>query len=109
MDTTHRTPWVTAGRVLTGLCVIAVSGIHAFFWVFISGWQCDESCDGGSWHATAGAWQWSALGWLGAASFLFALAFAIALVAQAGSQRVRIGLATATICAAIAPWILLGF
>jgi hypothetical protein len=107
MDTTHSTLWATAGRVLAGLAAIAVSGIHAFFWLFISAWQCDESCDGGSWHATAGAWQWSALAWLGGGSFLFALAFAITLMADAGSQRVRVGLATAAVVAAIAPWVLI--
>jgi hypothetical protein len=109
MDTTHTNPWATAGRVLAALAAIAVSGIHAFFWVFVSAWQCDESCDGGSWHATAGAWQWSALGWLGGASFLFALAFAIALMADAGSRRLRNGLAAAALLAAVAPWILMGF
>ena len=104
MDTTLPSPWATAGRVLVGVAVSAAASFHALFWLLVGSMQCDESCDGGSWHATAGAWQWSAMTALGFASWLLAVAFAIAL----GTRRDRGGkwLLVGAIATAIAPWIL---
>jgi hypothetical protein len=106
METTHSTALATAGRVLLGLAITAAAGFHALLWLFIAGFQCDESCDGGSWHSTPGAWQWSAMGVLGFVSFLLAVAFAIALVVRSSPRPLRIGLAVAAVVTAIAPWVI---
>ena len=107
MDTTHSHHRGTAGRVLVGLVTGVAATLHAFFWMFIGALQCDESCDGGSWHGTAGAWEWSALTALGIASWLLTVAFAVAL----GTRRDRgaTWLFVAAVATAIAPWILIGF
>jgi hypothetical protein len=105
MTTSHSSALATAGRVLVSLAVTAAGGLHALLWLFIAGFQCDESCDGGSWHGTPGAWQWTALGVLGFASFLLALAFAIAFAVR-GPRKLTIGLALASAATALAPWVL---
>jgi hypothetical protein len=104
--TTKRTPLAIAGRILLGLAVTAAAGIHAFFWLLVAGFQCDESCEGTSWHSTPGAWQWSAMGALGFASFVLAVAFAIALSVRRSPHWLTIGLAAATVATAIAPWVI---
>jgi hypothetical protein len=105
MDTTARNPLATAGRILAGIAVTIAAGIHAFFWLIVAGFECDESCGGTSWHGTPGAWQWSALGWLGFASLGLALAFAIALAVRSSPRWLTIGLAAAAATTAIAPWV----
>jgi hypothetical protein len=106
METTHPSGWATAGRVLLGLAVTAAAGLHTLLWLFIAAFQCDESCDGGSWHGTPGAWQWSALGLLGIASLVLAVAFAVAFAARR-STRLWGTLLAAAVAAAIAPWLLM--
>jgi hypothetical protein len=105
METTHNTALATAGRVLVGLAVTAGAAFHALLWLFVAGFQCDESCDGGSWQTTPGAWQWTAMGVLGFASFVLAAGFAIALALR-GPRWVTIGFAAAAAATAMAPWII---
>jgi hypothetical protein len=105
MDTTTNTPLATAGRILAGIALTIPAAVHACVWVLVAGLQCDESCDRGSWQGTPGAWQWSAMGWLGFASLLLAAAFAIALATRRG-RRLTLGLLASAIATAIAPWII---
>ena len=82
------------------------------FWLFVSAWQCDESCAypdargrypaDATWHQIPGAWEWTALGAMGALGFLLAVGFAIALVAR--RRTLARALAVAGIVVAIAPW-----
>src|SRR6266536_5912514 len=105
MDTTARNPLATAGRILAGIAVTIAAGVHAFIWLIVAGFECDESCGGTSWHGTPGAWQWAALGLLGFASFVLAIAFAVALATRRRAY-VSGGLFAAALTTAIAPWIL---
>jgi hypothetical protein len=115
MDLTANHRLATAARVVTGVGVALAAAAHGLFWLFISAWQCDESCDypdahghypaDASWQAVPGAWQWSALGWLGAVGFLVAVGFAVAFAAR--RRRLAPVLAVATAAAAIAPWVFL--
>jgi hypothetical protein len=66
-----------AGRVtavVLGLGVVALNGLLC---LYASAMQCDDSCSipgrGVPWRDTAGAWQWTAIGWLGVASFVCAV------------------------------------
>jgi hypothetical protein len=106
MDATTSRRLATAGRILAGLAISAVAAAHAGLWLLIAGFQCDESCEGDSWHSTPGAWQWTAMGALGFASFLLALAFAIALAVRSSPRWLTIGLAAAAAATAIAPWVI---
>jgi hypothetical protein len=106
MDTTHSSPLAAAGRILVGLAVTAAAAFHSLLWLVVAGFQCDESCEGGSWQGTPGAWQWSAMGALGFASFLLTLAFAIAFAVRGSSRRLTVGLASAAAVTAIAPWVI---
>jgi hypothetical protein len=105
MNTTTSTPLAIAGRILAGIAVTIPAAVHAYFWLIVAGFQCDESCGGTSWHGTPGAWQWGAMGWLGFASFLFAVGFAIALATRRSALATGAVLAAAT-ATAIAPWII---
>ena len=106
MGTTHSPVLATAGRIFAGLAVTAGAAYHALFWLFVAALPCDESCDGGSWQGTPGAWQWTAMGVLGFASFVLALAFAIAFAVRSSPRWLTIGLAAAAAAAAIAPWVI---
>ena len=113
MDITASHRLATVARVLTGVAVSLAAAAHGLFWLFISAWQCDESCEypdahgrypaDAGWHQVPGAWQWSALGWLGAIGFVVAVGFAIAFAAR--RHRLAPALAVATAVAAIAPWV----
>jgi hypothetical protein len=67
----RRSPLNIAGRVLGGLVATGLGLVQGMFWLLVAGFRCDESCDDApiSWHGNADAWQWSALGWLGAGCF----------------------------------------
>ena len=102
----------TVMRVLTGVGVALAAAAHGLFWLFISAWQCDESCAypdahghypaDATWHQIPGAWEWSALGALGAIGFVLAVGFAIAFAAR--RPRLAPALAVAAAVAAIIPW-----
>jgi hypothetical protein len=95
-----------AGRVLGGLVVIGYGLLDGYLSLLAAGLQCDESCldDSTTWHHTADAWQWSALGWLGAACFACCVAFAVSLAGRC--PRVSAVLFAAAAVTAIAPWVL---
>jgi hypothetical protein len=113
MDITARNRLSTVGRVLTGVGVALAAAVHGLLWLFVAVWQCDESCDypdahghypaDATWHQIPGAWEWSALGLMGVAGFVLAVAFALALPTRA--RRFAPALAVATAAAAIAPWV----
>jgi len=102
----------TVVRVLTGVAVTLAAAVHGLLWLFVSAWQCDESCAypdargrypaDATWHQIPGAWEWTALGAMGALGFLLAVGFAIALVAR--RRTLARALAVAGIVVAIAPW-----
>ena len=106
MATTQSTALATAVRILIGLAVTVAAGFHALLWLLIAAFQCDESCEGTSWQDTPGAWQWSAMGLLGLASFGLALAFAIALAVRSSPRWLTIGLPAAAATTALAPWVI---
>jgi hypothetical protein len=108
MEATTRTRLATAGRILLGVATTAVAAAHAGLWLLVAGFQCDESCEetSASWHSTPGAWQWTAMGALGFASFVLALAFAISLAVRSSPRWLTIGLAAAAAATAIAPWVI---
>src|SRR5690242_19020558 len=77
-----------AGRLAANVLVLAPATLNALICLFASGMACDDSCTlyagegtwpGVPWRDTADAWQWHAIGWLGFASFVFALLFAVSL------------------------------
>jgi|SRR6476620_4194222 hypothetical protein len=113
MDVTANHRPATVARVLTGVAVSLAAAAHGLLWLFISAWQCDESCEypdahgrypaDAGWHQVPGAWEWSALGVLGAIGFVLAAGFAIAFAAR--RRRLAPVLAVATAVAAIAPWL----
>jgi hypothetical protein len=79
MDTTANHRLGTIGRVVTGVAVSLAAGLHGFFWLFVSAWQCDDYPDAhghypadATWHQIPGAWEWSALGAMGVIGFLLA-------------------------------------
>lgn len=102
----RRSPLNIAGRVLGGLLVTSLGLVQGFIWLIVAGFRCDESCDDepASWHGDAEAWQWSALGWLGAGCFALCVAFALSLSAR--QPRVSAALLAAAALTGIAPWIL---
>ena len=106
MAITRSPALATAGRILVGLIATVGAAYHALLWLFVAGFQCDESCDGGSWQGTPGAWQWTAMGLLGFASFVLTLALAIAFAVRSSPRWLMIGLATAAVATAIAPWVI---
>ena len=102
----------TVVRVLAGVAVTLAAAVHGLFWLFVSAWQCDESCAypdargrypaDATWHQIPGAWEWTALGAIGALGFVLAVGLAIALVAR--RRTLAPALAVAAIVVAIAPW-----
>jgi hypothetical protein len=102
----------TVVLVLAGVGVTLAAAVHGLFWLFVSAWQCDESCAypdargrypaDATWHQIPGAWEWTALGAMGALGFVLAVGFAIALVAR--RRTLAPALAVAAIVVAIAPW-----
>jgi hypothetical protein len=112
MDITANHRLATFGRVVIGVGVALAAAAHGLLWLFISVWQCDESCDypdahghypaDATWHQIPGAWEWSALGLMGVIGFLLAVGFAVALVAR--KRTLAPALAVATAVVAIVPW-----
>jgi hypothetical protein len=100
-------------RLATGVAASLAAALHGFFWWFVSAWQCDESCDypdaaghypaDSTWHQIPGAWEWSALGLMGAAGFALAVAFAVALARRKGTAALVLGAAATG--AALLPWV----
>ena len=112
MDITANHRLSTVVRVLTGVGVALAGAVHGLLWLFISAWQCDESCAypdahghypaDATWHQIPGAWEWSALGAMGVIGFLLAVGFAIAFAARRPGLARALAVATAVV--AIAPW-----
>jgi hypothetical protein len=97
-----------AGRAVGGLVVVGLGAMQALLWLLVAGFACDESCDdrSSSWHDNPDAWQWSAIGWLGIATFVCSIAFAISLGTR--HTRASVALFAATLVLGIAPAILSG-
>jgi hypothetical protein len=103
-----------AGRLAAGVALLVPAGLYALLCLFASGMQCDDSCEafspaeaarhGVPWHETAGAWQWSAIGWLGFATF--ACAVACAGVLAAGRARLAAAFFALTVVVGLVPWII---
>jgi hypothetical protein len=102
----HRTPLGTAGRIAGGLAALGFGLVNGYLCLLAAGLKCDESCSdrSTSWHSTADAWQWSAIGWLGAACFVCCLAFAVSLTER--RPRLSAVLFTAIVATASGPWLL---
>jgi hypothetical protein len=100
------------GRLGTALAVLFPAALNTLLDLYASGMQCDDSCEafspadaarrGVSWHETAGAWQWSAIGWLGVASFVCALACAAAILA--GRRRASLVCFALACLTGLVPW-----
>jgi hypothetical protein len=113
MDITANHRLSTVMRVLTGVGVALAAAVHGFLWLFVSAWQCDESCAypdahghypaDATWHQIPGAWEWTALGAMGVAGFALAVAFAVALAWRKGTPTLVMGGAAAV--AALLPWL----
>ena len=112
MDITANHRLATFGRVVTGVGVALAAAAHGLLWLFISAWQCDESCaypdarghypGDATWHQIPGAWEWSALGVIGVIGFLLAVGFAVASVGRRRTLAPALAVATAVV--AIVPW-----
>jgi hypothetical protein len=112
MDLTANHRLSAVMRVLTGVGVALAAAVHGFLWLFVSAWQCDESCAypdaqghypaDATWHQIPGAWEWTALGAMGVLGFVLAVGFAIAFVAR--RRTLAAALAAAAAVVAIAPW-----
>ncbi len=112
MDITSNHRLSTVARVLAGVGVAVAAAANGLLWLFVAAWQCDESCAypdahghypaDATWHQIPGAWEWSALGAMGAIGFVLAVGFAIAFAAR--KPRLAPALAVATAVVAIAPW-----
>ena len=112
MDITADHRLSTVMRVLTGVGVALAATVHAFLWLFVSAWQCDESCAypdahghypaDATWHQIPGAWEWTALGAMGVLGFVLAAGFAIAFAARRRTLAAALAVAAAVV--AIAPW-----
>jgi hypothetical protein len=102
------------GRLATALAVLVPAAFNTLIQLFASGMQCDDSCEafspadaagrGVPWRDTAGAWQWSAIGWLGFASFVCALACAVGILA--GRRRVSLALFSLACLTGLIPWVI---
>ena len=112
MDITADHRLSTVLRVLTGVGVALAAAVHGFLWLFVSAWQCDESCAypdahghypaDATWHQIPGAWEWTALGAMGVLGFVLAAGFAIAFAARRRTLAAALAVAAAVV--AIAPW-----
>jgi hypothetical protein len=101
------------GRLGTALAVLVPAALNTLVCLLASGTQCDDSCEafspadaahrGVPWRETAGAWQWSAIGWLGFASFVCALACAAAIIA--GRRRASLVCLALACLTGLTPWI----
>jgi hypothetical protein len=100
----RRSPLDIAGRVVGGVVAIGLGLVQGFICLLAAGLRCDESCDdrSTSWHYIADAWQWSAIGWLGAAWFACCVAFALSLAGR--RPRVSAVLFAAALATALAAW-----
>jgi hypothetical protein len=101
-----RTALGIAGRVVAGLVVSAIGLVQGYLWLLVAGFACDESCDDRStaWRDNPDAWQWSALGLLGAGCFVLCVAFAASLASR--RPWLSAALLMAATLVGIAPWIL---
>jgi hypothetical protein len=94
-----------APRILAGVVLAILGGLNCLFWVAAWGLHCfEDGCpDTGTWREDVDAWQWSAMGWLGIASFAFSVASAIALARRSWLTP---ALLCASLLTGIAPWII---
>jgi hypothetical protein len=99
-----RSPLNIVGRVVGGLVVTGLGLVQGFICLLAAGLRCDESCEDTSttWHSIADAWQWSAIGWLGAGCFACCVAFALSLAGR--WPRVSAVLFAAALATALAAW-----
>jgi hypothetical protein len=70
--------------ILLALAPLAYSIGALLYGLLAWGMQCDEICDADSadWRTTSGAWQWSALGALGAVAFLAGILFVASVITR---------------------------
>jgi hypothetical protein len=99
-------PVAMIARFFAGIVGIAIGALQGLFWWLVSALRCDEGCDeySSSWHQNPDAWQWSALGLLGAGCFALCVAFAISLATP--RPRVSAALLAAAALVGTVPWIL---
>src|SRR5690349_8534961 len=113
MDVSANPHLATAARVAAGLAATLAAAANGLLWLFVSVWQCDESCaypdahehypSAATWHQVPGSWEWSALGAMGVIGFALAVAFAVAFAAR--KPRLATALAGAAAVVALAPWV----
>jgi len=106
-----------AGRVAGSVAIAAAGLVTAAVWVFVGGFSCDESCTlltgegtrpGVRWQDAADSWQWTAIGWLGFATLVLALACAVTLhVPAARRRRVPAVLGGLAALCGVVPWLML--
>ena len=98
----------SVGRILAGLSAVALGTLNACVMLFAASLRCDESCSDtpASWHENADAWQWPALGWLGATAFALSVAFAITFAGR--WPRASATLLAGALAAGLIPWLALG-
>jgi hypothetical protein len=103
MSSASRPTGSAAPRLVAGVVLSILAALNCLFWVTVWGFHCFDGCaDTGTWHGDVGAWQWTAMGWLGVASFACSVASAIALARRWFAPAVL----CATVLTGVAPWII---
>jgi hypothetical protein len=101
-----------AGRVASGVGLAAAGAVNAGLCLLVAGFSCDEGCvlfrgegtrPGVSWRDTADAWQWSAIGWLGVASFVCAALCGVTLGVR--RRAIPVTFLAAAVITGLAPWL----
>ena len=88
------------------LAALAGAGFVAMMSLLWASLRCDDHCSTiGGWRYSTDAWQWDALGWLGPAGFVFALAVVVCSAFRRYATA-AVALAAAAVCDAAAIWIL---
>jgi hypothetical protein len=93
-------------RVVAGATVGVAGFLIGSVEVMGAGLRCDDWCnsENSSWRYSPDAWQWTAMGWLGAACGVSSLAFAISL--RTRRTRLSLALLAVALTSGVAPLLL---